>query len=195
MKTLDYYLSLPYSIQLIPDEGEFIALIPDLPGCMSSGTTPTEAVEGLEEAKELWISGRLEKKQPIPEPKQIDDYSGKFVLRIPRSLHKSLDYEAEKQGVSLNQYLVHLLSERHQLEMCDRALGGILQGLNNLSKVYRPDPDWSWPEDAMHGGLKVAWKSQSKYDPLDTVGDIFGDFPAQHLEVLKPSKHEKRGYS
>ena len=44
MKDLKYFLSLPYRIELIPDDGGIVARIPDLPGCMSSGDTPAEAV-------------------------------------------------------------------------------------------------------------------------------------------------------
>src|SRR5664280_2114248 len=104
MKTLAHYMSLPYPLEIIPDEGGFVATIPDLPGCMSSGTTLEEALKGLEEAKELWLEGRLEDNEPIPEPTAVEDYSGKFVLRIPKSLHHSLDYSARKDGTSLNQY-------------------------------------------------------------------------------------------
>jgi predicted RNase H-like HicB family nuclease len=113
MKDLEHYLALPYSIEIIPDEEGYIAAIPDLPGCMSSGNTVDAALRGLEEVKELWLEGRIEAGEEIPEPTKIEDFSGKFVLRIPRSLHRTLDHEARKQGVSLNQYVLHMLSERH----------------------------------------------------------------------------------
>ncbi len=114
MKDLNYYLNLKYAIELIQDEdGRFIAEIPDLPGCVSFGDTPNEAVEGVEVTKSLWLKGRHDAGQPIPEPTEIEDFSGKFVLRIPRSLHKSLSVEARREGVSLNQYVAHVLSERH----------------------------------------------------------------------------------
>ena len=41
---------------------------------------------------------------------ELDGYSGKLVIRIPRSLHKSLKREAEIEGVSLNQYMLYKLS-------------------------------------------------------------------------------------
>jgi len=113
MKDLKEYLALPFPIEIIPDEGGYIAAVPDLPGCMSSGKTVNSALRGLEKVKELWLQGRIEAGEQIPEPTKIEDFSGKFVLRIPRSLHRALDHEARKQGVSLNQYLVHILSERH----------------------------------------------------------------------------------
>lgn len=42
--------------------------------------------------------------------RELEDYSGRLVLRIPRSLHKLLKQEAEIEGVSLNQYMLYKLS-------------------------------------------------------------------------------------
>jgi len=70
-KDLDYYLSLPYAILLVPsdeEDGGWLARIPDLPGCITFGETKTEALDMLEDAKLTWISGRLEAGDPIPEP-------------------------------------------------------------------------------------------------------------------------------
>lgn len=41
----------------------------------------------------------------------LEEYSGKLVLRIPRSLHKSLKEAAEIEGVSLNQYMLYKLAK------------------------------------------------------------------------------------
>ncbi len=149
MKTLTHYMSLPYPMEIIPDEGGYVASIPDLPGCMSSGTTVDEAVKGLEDAKELWIEGKLEDGQGIPEPTEIDDYSGKFVLRIPKSLHRSLDYGARRQGTSLNQYVVHLLSERTAVESLQAQLLDAARCWNGIEVPcgFAPHPArdiWNW---------------------------------------------------
>jgi predicted RNase H-like HicB family nuclease len=109
-------------MEIVEDDGEVVATIPDLPGCASFGDTIEAAVRNLNETKELWIRGRIDAGQPVPEPSQIEDFSGKFVLRIPRGLHKSLDREAKRQGVSLNQYVLHLLSERHATSKVEQAL-------------------------------------------------------------------------
>lgn len=68
-KPLDYYLSLPYPIELIPDEdGYWFAQIPLLPGCMTQGASRAEALEMIDEAKILWLETALGEGINIPEP-------------------------------------------------------------------------------------------------------------------------------
>jgi len=112
LKTLDEYLSLPYRMELTPDpdEGGYVASFPDLPGCLSVGETIDEAVANAEDAKREWIAAAIEDGYPINEPDSIENYSGQFKLRIPKSLHKSLSDHAKEEGVSMNQYCVYLLS-------------------------------------------------------------------------------------
>ena len=103
-KTLDYYLGLPYTIELKEDrEAGWFVKIKELPGCMSQGDTANEALEMIQEAMELWLEVSLEDGDPIPEPRELDDFSGKFVVRVPRSLHRELVEQAKREGVSLNQ--------------------------------------------------------------------------------------------
>ena len=59
---------------------------------------------------EGYLEVKLEKGLDIPEPKKTGNYSGKFNIRIPKSLHQQLAIEAENEGVSLNQYAVYKLS-------------------------------------------------------------------------------------
>jgi antitoxin HicB len=72
-KDLAYYMSLPYKIVLTPDyEGEgWLAEIPELPGCMTSGDSQEEVLALIEEAKELWLEHNLAEGRPIPEPHMI----------------------------------------------------------------------------------------------------------------------------
>lgn len=114
-KDMDYYLALNYPMEIVEDDGRFVVSIPDLPGCVSYGDTPEEAIANIKATKRLWLKGAFESGETIVEPTAVEDFSGKFVLRIPRSLHQSLDREARQQGVSLNMYTAHVLSERHKL--------------------------------------------------------------------------------
>jgi antitoxin HicB len=105
-KTVEYYMSLPYTIELQrdPDEGWFVQ-VKELRGCMSQGETREEALSMIQEAMELWLEVALEDGLPIPEPRPEESYSGKFVVRVPRSLHRELVESAAQEGVSLNQYI------------------------------------------------------------------------------------------
>lgn len=111
-KKLKYYLDLPYTIELIPDNEGYFAKIKELPGCMSQGDTEEDAVKNVNEAKHLWLSTALKKGINIPKPEVDEEYSGKFLIRIPKSLHGKLSRLAKKEETSLNQLILNLLSER-----------------------------------------------------------------------------------
>lgn len=109
--SLEYYLNLQYPVILYPDpEGGYVAQIKDLPGCLTQGETLEETVANLNEARELWIETAYEAGDDIPLPSSNDSYSGKLLLRMPKSLHRRLAETSEQEGVSLNQYIVSLLS-------------------------------------------------------------------------------------
>jgi len=113
-KNLEYYMKLPYNfiIQPINDESGFyyVGKVVEFDGCMTDGETEQEVLENLREAMELWIESCLEYGDPIPEPVTESSSSGKFTLRLPKSLHYRLTMEAKKEGVSLNQYALYKLS-------------------------------------------------------------------------------------
>jgi predicted HicB family RNase H-like nuclease len=124
---LRHYLDLSYPIEIVEEKGAVTASIPDLPGCNSFGENVSDALRSLRQTKELWLKGRLDAGQPIPKPSVAEEYSGKFVLRIPKVLHHTLDREAKQQGISLNQYILYLLSERHTLVLIHGGAGGSLR--------------------------------------------------------------------
>lgn len=113
MKTIDEYMALPYSMELTPDteEGGYVVSFPDLKGCLTSGETVEEAVHNAEDAKREWFIAAIENGIDIPIPSVEDDYSGQFKLRIPKSLHRQLALNAKREGVSMNQYCMYLLSQ------------------------------------------------------------------------------------
>ncbi|WP_373288461.1 type II toxin-antitoxin system HicB family antitoxin [Calditerricola satsumensis] len=107
---------MPYTIMLqkIRDEsGEYyFARVLELDGCQSDGDTPEEALKNIREAMEGYLEVKLEYGDPIPEPvPESQAYSGQFRIRIPKSLHQRLVIEAQREGVSLNQYVLYKLSK------------------------------------------------------------------------------------
>ena len=113
MTTKDY-LALPYHIviqHLNDDSGSYyFATVRELDGCMSHGSTYEEAFANVQEAMKGWIETKLDNGFPVPAPIDDTQYSGRFVLRLPKSLHARLAMEARQEGVSLNQYALYMLS-------------------------------------------------------------------------------------
>jgi antitoxin HicB len=108
---LEYYLKLQYSITIDSDtEGGYVAQIKDLPGCLTQGETLEETMKNIEEARELWLETAYEADDEIPLPSVDESYSGKLLLRMPKSLHRRLAEIAQQENVSLNQYILFLLS-------------------------------------------------------------------------------------
>lgn len=103
------YIKLKYRVDLIPDnqDGGYVAVIPDLPGCISQGETEEEALKMIAEAKEVWLEEELRRGRSIPLPRE--KYSGKFNVRVPKTLHERLALEAEREGVSLNTEVIAIL--------------------------------------------------------------------------------------
>ena len=112
MKTLNEYLKLPYRMEIVEDqeEGGYVVSFPDLPGCITCGETIESAFANAADAKKTWIEAAMEEGLPIHEPDSLDDYSGQFKLRIPKSLHRSLAEHSKREGISMNQYCLYLLS-------------------------------------------------------------------------------------
>ncbi len=112
-KNLDYYMGLSYRVEVIEDkaEGSFTLRCPELHGCLTVADTIDEGFRQIEDAKREWFAACIEADIDIPEPAAVENFSGQFKLRIPKSLHMSLAQRAGEEGVSMNQYCVYLLSK------------------------------------------------------------------------------------
>ena len=115
-KTIEYYLSLPYRLEIVPDteEGGYGARYPELPGCIACADTLEGVVAMAEDAKRAWLEAAIEEGIEIAEPgedAELLEYSGQFKLRMPRSLHRSLSVHAKQEGISMNQYCLYLLTK------------------------------------------------------------------------------------
>ncbi len=107
------------------DEG-FIAIAPDLPGSSAWGAREAEALAELRQAIGAWIGAAQAAGNVVPapsKPKTPDQFSGNYALRMPRELHAELSRAADAQGVSMNQYLVYLLTKRNTAETTAQAIG------------------------------------------------------------------------
>ncbi|RZS52360.1 type II toxin-antitoxin system HicB family antitoxin [Sphaerotilus mobilis] len=102
----------PIEVRPLADEdgGGWLVTFPDLPGCMGDGDTPESAIADGYGAAQAWLDVATEHGDPIPAPSTGGE-SGKFVARVPRSLHTRLAARAEQEGVSMNTLVVSMLSE------------------------------------------------------------------------------------
>lgn len=113
MNTIDYYMGLPYRLEIVKDmeEGGYVASYPDLKGCLTSGETLESVAANAEDCKREWFRAAIEDGYEIPEPSTVNEYSGQFKLRIPKSLHKILAEHSKQEGISMNQYCLYLLTK------------------------------------------------------------------------------------
>lgn len=95
--------------------GGFLITFPDLPGCMSDGETEAKAIVNGRDAFESWVSARVDAGKAIPEPtyrpEAVPTVSGRFVTRLPKSVHAKLAKRAKAEGVSLNTLVLAFIAE------------------------------------------------------------------------------------
>ena len=117
MRTLDEYMELHYRMEIIedPDEGGYVVSFPDLKGCITCADTIEKAIDQAKEAKRVWMEAMLDDGNEIQEPDDLDKYSGQFKLRIPKSLHRQLAEHSKREGISMNQYCLYLLTQNDKL--------------------------------------------------------------------------------
>ena len=112
--TIKEYLELPYNIIVKKNNDEsgiyYSATVLEFDECMGTGNTYEEAYQDVLEAMEGWIETKIENGFAVPMPMDSEKYSGKFVLRIPKTLHQELSIKAAQEGVSLNQYALYKLA-------------------------------------------------------------------------------------
>ena len=104
-------VAYPFEVRPLSKEegGGYSIYFPDLPGCWSDGATPEDAIENGRDALQSWLAVAQEFGDDIPRP--FSAVSGRFVQRVPRSLHARLIARAKAEGVSLNTLVVSLVSQ------------------------------------------------------------------------------------
>lgn len=101
----------PFELRSLEKEegGGWLIVFPDLPGCMSDGETPEEAIANGRDAVSAWVNAAQEAGREVPRPGELP--SGKFIARVPRSLHARLTARARQEGVSMNALVSAFLAE------------------------------------------------------------------------------------
>jgi RNA polymerase sigma-B factor len=107
------HLDQPYHIELVKDAEPgtgWTAQVEELSGCTAHGATPDEAARGIEPAMRDWIADALAHGREVPKPRSAASHSGRLLVRMPQSLHAELARSAEREEVSLNQFITSSLA-------------------------------------------------------------------------------------
>lgn len=110
MKDLSLY---PFEVRPLSEEegGGFLISFPDFSECISDGETVEEAIRNGRDALEETVAALESMNLPVPEPGSGGGYSGKFIQRVPKSLHARLAARARQEGVSMNLLVTTMLAE------------------------------------------------------------------------------------
>lgn len=110
--TVPEFDDYPFEVRPLSEDdgGGFLITFPDLPGCMSDGESPEEAIQEGRDAFQCWMQAHIEDGRAIPQPNSGGE-PGKFVQRLPKSLHARLAARAKQEGVSLNTLVLTFIAE------------------------------------------------------------------------------------
>lgn len=161
IEQLDYYLESAYPFVVsIDEDGGFLIEFPDLPGCFTQAENLSEIAETAEEIRVLWIETAYESGQDIPAPSLPHSYSGKFNVRIPRSMHRQLAETAAHEGISLNQYVVAILSNGLAADTANERLKRIEFMLLSINNRLRYNVSGVPPVPKPYAGLRIVSNSK-----------------------------------
>jgi antitoxin HicB len=128
-----------YPIVIAPasngDGPGWIASVAELPGCEAHGPTPEDAAAGMSDAVARWVREARAAGREVPPPGAAAAHSGKLLVRMPRSLHAELVRASEREGTSLNAYIVAALSASVAWRRPDEAAAAPATGLTRALKL------------------------------------------------------------
>jgi antitoxin HicB len=127
-----YYLSLPYRMEIYQDDGTWAAEFPELPGLVAGHETWDGLQAAIDDAKRTYFEAALEHDLPIAEPNgTAESFSGRVLVRLPKTIHRDLARAAEFEGVSLNTWILTTVA---------KGLGGTVaqQSGRGPTKLVRP---------------------------------------------------------
>jgi predicted HicB family RNase H-like nuclease len=146
--SLNYF---PIEITAVPaeDGGGYSACIPALGRLAfeATGETIDAAITSLRRVSEILLEEFRVRKQELPDPPlSPNDFSGRLLLRMPKHVHRRLDEEAHRSSVSLNTYIVSVLSDSfrspHVFRVLSELCGQISSANQSLKAMSSYEPEW-----------------------------------------------------
>jgi antitoxin HicB len=177
-------LARPYHLQVTGDPSDgYLGSVAELPGCITAGDTPEEAMELLRDAMAGWFESALVHGDQIPGPTETNErtYNGRVLVRMAPSLHRQLIEQAREQGVPLNQWLTTLLASQ-------AAMVSTLKGVSTVAPLL-PLIDWASLRDAL--GLPVETNPPSP--PANRHNDPAGVHEIAGLRITTHNLRRSQG--
>jgi antitoxin HicB len=153
------------------DEG-FIAVAPDLPGSSAFGETEAEALSELDQAIGAWIEAARAAGNTVPAPSRQTSPSlpsGKVLVRMPRTLHQSLVQEADREDVSLNQFVVYVLSRYSEVKMSIRSASTTFTARDALELATGTTYLWTGFINNLETNTFIPGRGSTFYEPWHEV--------------------------
>jgi antitoxin HicB len=111
-RDIDGYMRLPYRMDVYYDDDYWAAEFPELPGLVAGHENWDGLLAAIEDAKKTYFEAAMETGRPIPEPApRADEYSGRALIRLPKSLHRDLTLRAQREGMSFNSLVLTVLAK------------------------------------------------------------------------------------
>jgi antitoxin HicB len=159
---------MKYSIDIVwsDEDSGYIATIPEFKNLSAFGETCEDALREAKIALEGYIEAYKEDGLPLPEPTKVQSYSGQLRLRMPRELHQRLSLEAMRQDVSLNTFMVYLLSGNYSTykEMHAKQQ---LRLIHDMRRLFKNDITTVSPEVA--GNFSIGYREDESRDSWELV--------------------------
>ena len=111
---VEYYMNLPYTmtVKRHDDQGVYyLAGFVELPDLFMVGPTEEAAIKELLIEKPEYFEECIKRGFKIPIPVESQKYSGILNFRMPKHLHQTVAVIAEREGVSINQYLLSAVAK------------------------------------------------------------------------------------
>lgn len=200
---LDEYLARPYPYTVHPDadDGGVVIVFPDLPGCMTQVDSADEIAAAADEIRTLWIETAVARGHAVP-PLPPDTGGANLVMRLPRTLHRTLSERARAEGVGLASWATILLAlaaanarvddpdgdaslppreapvaapDPRSKRAAANADGGNVDGSTNVGEV-EPIDAASLSDDALFAGWALLIREMRRRDLTRSGSNPVGDY-------------------
>ncbi|MCP4118179.1 MAG: type II toxin-antitoxin system HicB family antitoxin [Desulfobacteraceae bacterium] len=99
-----------YRVSWSEDDKEYVGLCAEFHSLSWLSDTPESALKGIRNLVAEVVEDMKENGEDVPQPIAVKNYSGKFTVRVPPEVHRSIAIQAAESGVSINRLVSYRLS-------------------------------------------------------------------------------------